>query len=53
MQDDTRANPMAGNPEEVAPGAAIYKNRCAHCHRLDGMGDCEETPSLKLESVTS
>jgi len=42
-KDDTRANPIAGNPEEVAPGAAIYKDRCAHCHGPTGWA----TPSPK------
>lgn len=50
-KDHARANPLAGNPQAVEGGAAIYKEHCAQCHGADAMGDGKKKPALKSDEI--
>lgn len=52
-KDHARQNPLAGKPEAVAAGAAIYKDHCAQCHQADAGGDGKKKPSLRSAAVRS
>jgi mono/diheme cytochrome c family protein len=32
------ANPVAGHPDAIAAGSALYQDNCAKCHGADGNG---------------
>ena len=46
-KDHARSNPLAGNPGAAAPGARIYSDHCAQCHKADARGDGGKHPSLR------
>ncbi len=50
-KDHARANPLAGKPEALSAGAALYKDHCAECHQADAQGDGKKKPSLRTPAV--
>lgn len=36
--DHAMSNPLAGHPEAVSAGSALYQDKCAKCHGSDGNG---------------
>ncbi len=50
-RDHTRANPLAGKPEAIAPGALLYRDHCQQCHGRDAQGDGRKKPSLRTQNV--
>lgn len=50
-KDHGKVNPLAGKPEAVEAGAALYKAHCAECHGADGRGDGAKKPSLRTPAV--
>jgi cytochrome c oxidase cbb3-type subunit 2 len=52
-KDHARVNPLAGKPEAVSAGAALYKEHCAECHQADAQGDGKKKPSLRTPAVRS
>jgi len=45
--DHLRANPVGGQRQAVAAGAAAYREHCEACHRPSARGDREGHPSLR------
>jgi mono/diheme cytochrome c family protein len=52
-KDHVRQNPVAGNPDALAAGGALYRDHCAQCHRTDAQGDGKKKPSLRSTAVRS
>ena len=50
-KDHTRANPLAGQPEAIAAGALIYRERCQQCHKANALGDGHKRPALRSERI--
>lgn len=50
-RDHARANPVAGQPEAIAAGALVYRERCQQCHKADALGDGHRRPPLRSESI--
>ena len=45
--DHWRVNPVEGQPQAVAAGAAGYRQHCQACHHAGARGDTEGHPSLR------
>ena len=49
-KDKSRANPLESDPEAIAAGRIIFKDRCAECHGDDARG-ARKGPSLRASEV--
>jgi mono/diheme cytochrome c family protein len=52
--DHAMRNPVAGDPEAIRAGSALYQDNCANCHGADGKGRGRRPPvySARLASAT-
>ena len=50
-KDHAHVNPLANQPEAVAAGALVYRDRCLQCHKADAMGDGHRRPPLRSERI--
>jgi mono/diheme cytochrome c family protein len=52
--DHATANPVAGHPDTIAAGSALYQDNCAKCHGADGNGRGSRPPvhSARLAAAT-
>jgi mono/diheme cytochrome c family protein len=52
--DHAMANPVAGHPDAIAAGSALYQDNCAKCHGADGNGRGSRPPvhSARLAAAT-
>ncbi len=47
-------NPVAGDPDAIAAGSALYQNNCIRCHGVDGNGRDSRPPvrSARVAAAT-
>jgi mono/diheme cytochrome c family protein len=52
--DHAIANPIAGHPDAITAGSALYQDNCAKCHGADGNGRGSRPPvhSARLVAAT-
>ena len=52
--DHAMTNPIAGHPEAIQAGSALYQDNCAKCHGADGKGRGSRPPvySARLAAAT-
>jgi mono/diheme cytochrome c family protein len=52
--DRAMANPVAGHPDAIGAGSALYQDNCAKCHGADGNGRGSRPPvhSARIAAAT-
>jgi mono/diheme cytochrome c family protein len=50
-KNHAQINPLASQPEAVAAGALVYRERCQQCHKADAQGDGHKRPSLRSDRL--
>jgi mono/diheme cytochrome c family protein len=51
--EHARLNPMAGNADARAAGAAVYRDHCQQCHKANAEGDGRKRPALRSDRIRS
>jgi len=46
---ETRQNPKPADPQTLADGKTIYKDKCARCHGTEGLGDGPEADPAAID----
>jgi mono/diheme cytochrome c family protein len=50
-RNHAQANPLASQPEAIAAGALVYRERCQQCHKANAQGDGHKRPSLRSDRL--